>query len=554
MKEIFAWVDWYQELVKTVAEGSPERLAERAKLVKWLEGGKIPPLLKYGDENIDPFSFVYTIAANCRSEERRSRILRSISEIFRLEAHLPVELDDAFIFPQGLPNNAFFHQDGKGNPKLLWQLFRQAALGADSISAENFEGALEIGMVAIKKLTQALTLINPEEFAPFDDSGRPLLELLGMELPATPSWNEYRKALERLRGAFPGCALYEINLFAYLTGSRKLKPSGRFFQVSTDIFYDGLDHWDEFDSNNWVRAPGPAFNIQFGEDIPNSSLRYPLNDPRPGDIVLVRTKKQGKGIGVIWKNDYQESLTEDSKVHVVWINKNQSTIQGLEVGGNWFSQAHKIENAFRQCAAYQQTFTLLEKFNGSGRKVLTRKEVFEALSEYDDLGAGAFLALYGPGSKTRWIVHDEHEYDLKAVWRSAIRRVEGGKANPPDSSWTSDKVQRQLEDLGFQIRVSPNRRKTDQPLNQILYGPPGTGKTWQTVNIALKIVQGRSEDTHELEEFNALRFNPGEALATSPWSPFIRISPMRILWKGSVRSSTMNKKVCDTSSTKVCSS
>ena len=35
------------------------------------------------------------------------------------------------------------------------------------------------------------------------------------------------------------------------------------------------------------------------------------------------------------------------------------------------------------------------------------------------------------------------------------------------------------------------------PLNQILYGPPGTGKTWNTVNHAVAIIEGKPVDNYE---------------------------------------------------------
>ncbi len=421
MKEMYAWVDWFQELTEVVARGTPEQLAERARQVRWSESGKAPPLLKLDDQNIDPFSFFYTIAANATNKSR-SRIFGSISKLFQLRARIPVKLDDAFYFPQGLPNNAHFYDKGTGAPDLLWKLFRDALGGVDAVRGEHFDNALKIKGVATKKLTQALFLINAQEFAPYDDATRPLLELKG---PAELDWNHYRQALVRLRDMFPGCAFYEINLIAYLTSRNILKPSGKFFQVSTDIFYDGTDHWGEFESNSWVRVPGPAFGVPFGKEVPDSSARYPLDRPVRGDIVLVHQRDEGKGIGIVWRNEYQDSLSADSKLQVIWLNKNQAAVEGLHAGGRWFSGAHKSKIAFRQCAAYRGTFTLLDK-----------------LCQHDDQGK------------------DEQTH-----------------------------------------------QNTGQPLNQILYGPPGTGKTWQTVNLSLKIVDGRTEDVHDLGAFQDLTFN-----------------------------------------------
>ncbi|MCG8327560.1 MAG: EVE domain-containing protein [Chitinophagales bacterium] len=43
------------------------------------------------------------------------------------------------------------------------------------------------------------------------------------------------------------------------------------------------------------------------------------------------------------------------------------------------------------------------------------------------------------------------------------------------------------------------------PLNQVFYGPPGTGKTYQTINHALAIIEGRTLDELALEPRNRLR-------------------------------------------------
>ncbi|MCY3878370.1 MAG: hypothetical protein OXF74_04225 [Rhodobacteraceae bacterium] len=63
MKEIYDWVPWFKELGEKIAEGGEASLIERAKSVSWKADGSKPPLLSYGDENIDPFSFVYTLAS-----------------------------------------------------------------------------------------------------------------------------------------------------------------------------------------------------------------------------------------------------------------------------------------------------------------------------------------------------------------------------------------------------------------------------------------------------------------------------------------------------------
>ena len=512
MKQMYAWVPWFQELARNIADGNPEQLAERARQVEWLDDKRVSPLLKYGEENIDPFSFIYTISANCGSKKSRSRLISSVSEVFQLEVEIPVGLDDAFYFPSGTPQNALFHNNGTGNPELLWRLFCDAVKGVDSVRGEDFENALNIGYVAVKKLTQALFLINGQEFAPYDDSTRPLLR---NGLPAKPDWRGYRHALEQLRAAFPACELYEINLFAYLIGSGRLKASDRFFQVSANVFDDGIDRWEDFDRNSCIYTGGTASGVEFGQTKSSTSRDYPIQDPQKGDVVLVRKGRTGgKGIGIVWKNEYREEHTEDSRIHVIWLNKEGSILDGnLPIAG--FSRAGGSKDTFRDAEAYKATFAMLDKLSPvvvvDG---LTRAAVLAAIAEFDQIGRETFLARYGPApSRTRWILHDDNRYDMKPVWRAAFGHMDGGTPLTSDDEKhysQSDHVQKHLEKLGFTILAEFHRvlTKTDQPLNQILYGPPGTGKTWHTVNLALNIIDGSSKDSHDRERFQALKFDP----------------------------------------------
>jgi len=361
MKGIYSSVQWLQELAKEVVDGTPERLATRAQKVKWRKDRKRGQLLNYRIENIDPFSFFYSICRNCDGPENTERVVDSISQEFNLQTQHPVRPRDVFYFPDKDKSNVLFHANGKGDPELLWRLFRQAVRGVDAVKGEDFEKALKVrdanGEIDIGKLTRTLSLINPKEFLPYDESTRRFVDM-----PITKNWSSYRQALDKLRNAFPECAFYEINRFAQLTQlthGEKLKPSGKCFQVSTDIFDDGKDHWAEFESNSWVRAPGLAYNVPFGEDLPDGALPYQLKAPKQGDIVLVRGNGEGKGIGIVWRNDYETNLAVDGKVHVIWLNKLRVSLGGRSAGGHWFSEARKMARTFRQFDAYKPTFKLL---------------------------------------------------------------------------------------------------------------------------------------------------------------------------------------------------
>lgn len=336
---------------------------------------------------------------------------------------------------------------------------------------------------------------------PYDGSTRPLLT---GDVPDTPDWHQYRQAIKELQAVFPGARLCEINLFAYLRNSGDLS-SQRFYQVSTNVYDDGVDHWNDFDGNSCFYTGGLQSNIR----------NYPLKEPAAGDVVLTRNGGTGKAVGVVWRNEYPQAMTTESRIHVIWLNKTE-TVTPLEsfprIG---FSNASGFELTFRKREEYRPTFAALD----SVREVdgLNRGAVIRALREFDELCRPQFLERYGSPSRSHWIAFEEKEYDMKPVWRAAFSYMPGGRAREDNPK--SNVVKPKLEALGFTVvvRASPPPQRQgvettdtriEQPLNQILYGPPGTGKTWHTVNLSLSIVDGHSHNGHDRERFDALAFDP----------------------------------------------
>ena len=376
MKEIYGWVPWFGELAGKIAEGGETYLAEAAKRVAWRDDDDEQPLplLKHGDENIDPFSFFYSLAQRGQDAGSRMRIFPSINKEFNMERQPPMESDDAFVFPTpSYRAQVLFHNNGQGNPQLLWNLFRGALRGLDSVDPEDFVGALKIGYVGRVKLTQVLFLINPSQFIACDDKMAPFVNLPTGEL----DWAHYKEWVGRIRKLFPGCEPYEINLFAYLTrpqsGSLPVH-SDRCFQVSTNARGQrGGDYWNDFkpkldfEMNNWVFTGGPGGGMSW-EDYDESRdgpPKYPLRDPERGDVILVRTGiSRGRGIGIVSKNDYRDRLAADSRIHVIWVNKRTDKLSGQTEQKGFNRAGNGTLNAFRQGPAYSETFALLDRLGG----------------------------------------------------------------------------------------------------------------------------------------------------------------------------------------------
>ncbi len=221
MREIYHWTEWFSELANKISEGGEGFLIDCAKQIDWEAAGKEPPLLHHGDENINPFSFFYTLAQR-RSLANRKLIYRSVEEVFNMECQLPAELydsKDAFIFPTPSFKVLFL-----GDPRLLWNLFRSAVRGLDSVDPKHFDDALELRDVRKAKLTQTLFLINSSEFLPCDDTLK-----IFVDLPPDNefNWKSYREWLQQVRDTdtFRGLEPYEINFSAYRLSQKGTPPN-----------------------------------------------------------------------------------------------------------------------------------------------------------------------------------------------------------------------------------------------------------------------------------------------------------------------------------------
>ena len=524
MKEIYDWVPWFTELSRKIAEGGPEFLVDRARRVSW---GETTPALLRSEVGPDPLSFVYTIAAYSRTFARRRIIYPSISESFGLRTMDDADSEYVCIFPTPTPrSNLIFHNSNQSHLDALWTLFRQAVAGIDSIGESDFARVLQIRNMGVAKLTQTLFLVNPHEFIPLDN---PTRSLIAFDLSKESRWPEFREAVANFREAFPGCMPCEINLFAWCQHDGQFGAGDqKCFQVDSDLDSDGRDHWQaDFKPNNWVYTQGPGDDASWDDDQSSGvDTRFPLGEPKRGDIVLVRfnqTRSEGKGqaraIGVVYKNDYLERLDSASRLHVVWINKESSKLQWRTSTRRFCCGRKWTFDALRSAPAYVPTIRLLERIWGI--EGLTWNHVLQAMDEYDDLGRDVFLKKYRyTKSRSYRINRNGNEYDMKPVWRRAYGYADAERAPSSDDVSAQSRVVKALldelkrnkppESEGAVTKSETNLPAEHKgPRNRILYGPPGTGKTWSTVRHALAIIDGVEvqDAENDRERFRKLRFD-----------------------------------------------
>ena len=367
MKELFQWVPWFGELAKKVAEGRQKGLVDRAKDVDW--AGLKCAVLEQGEDMADPLTFFYQLASIAGGKaEKREAVFTSVAEVFGVQSDLDHGFDSGFILPTPPPVTVMFNNTG-ADPRLLWKMFDQArALDDTSDGAvggrDTFTNMLRIKGVGVPKLTQVLFLINPRAFLPFDTAAvLPLGIGRFNKPPAKMSWVEYLEEISTVRTAFPGCECYEINIISYLWTSGTLPhESNRWYQITTRFQNGGEDEWHGFLDNNWVYPGGDGDGHWPAESEVSTERKqdHRLDEPRRGDVVLVCSERQqGRGIGIVYRNDYSERLRRNSRIHLLWVNKEQAPLVGDIPAVRFSIASQDAYEAFAKSAAYSATVDLL---------------------------------------------------------------------------------------------------------------------------------------------------------------------------------------------------
>ena len=427
----YSWVPWFGELVAKIAESGESYLVEKAKAVQWGKDPDKVPLLKRVGENIDPLSFFYFLVQRNTSRQFEP-VFRSVHDVFDIVSELPSLRP---VIPTPPPNAiALFHNNGAGQPDLLWRVFRQAVREKPTIVAEDFNAVLNIDGVAMAKLTQALFIANPNYFLPTDNTNE-ILPYPEFKKKVT-NHQEYFARMEAIKRQFPGCKPYEINSVLDVQSRTPLVTKGSsFFHINSDVKADGQDYWEQKESLPPGALTFRENNIVYlgkeREDDPRPEAHRGsrnVEEPKRGDIIFVRFgSNEGRGIGVVEQNGYYpDGWSPEKRISVYWINKQSGRIGDGGLGGSSFRKLSVAGDRYknvRDADAYKDTFHLIEQW------------------QKDDEG-------------------------------------ENGQPRP-------DSEDESGAEAPVLIRGDRNS------LNTILFGPPGTGKTYEAVSHAVAIIEGK---------------------------------------------------------------
>ena len=185
-----------------------------------------------------------------------------------------------------------------------------------------------------------------------------------------------------------------------------------------------------------------------------------------------------------------------------------------------FSGVGKMLGTFRDTESYTPTFELLEM----PKPVEDKAQVVENAKNFNKLTTSPGLHVYDVFNHfTHWYYFEESDifapskfigYENTTVENYKGQGRDGRITEKVLQNWfkplepeaphfeeLSEKLREFASNLGrhlkknYRIHVEQTFARMEQqyPLNQILYGPPGTGKTWHTVNLAVAIIDDKSE-------------------------------------------------------------
>ncbi|NCN05118.1 MAG: AAA domain-containing protein [Spirochaetales bacterium] len=320
--KLYDWVEFFTELAEQINKlrDNDDRDSKLFELATQ-SFGEESAICKY--DYVDPFSFIYYLAQR-NTRNQKDKYFSAIKDVFSLNSDIPTDI----VFPTPTPNSTTLYHDGQTyNNDILWNMFGTACAGDDFTDAD-FLAFLQLKAVGCSKLTQTLFLINPESYLPIDINVYLTEEDTYKSYPELKKaidkfgFRPYKQAMDDISKHFPGCHLYEINLFSYLKTSNQISEPENYFQIGSNVYGgskgEDTDYIQDFYSQSGVWVGGPSSGG-------NGARQYPITDPDFGDIVLSHINHYGNGIGIVLDNQYAAigKFDKDSIIKVLWIAREE---------------------------------------------------------------------------------------------------------------------------------------------------------------------------------------------------------------------------------------
>lgn len=342
----YQWIGYFKHLTDKILEYQNHRGEFRKKVINALsEYSKIG---NYEISGVDPLSFIYELARLWIRKDKKI-IYNKVAEEFNIQCDLGNI--DKWIFLNPIRNTFFYYGNELQNNNIHWDIFIMAK-NTEFIDEKIFQNILEIKNISIAKLTQVLSIIEPDKYIPYDQRTTNYSQVDYDK--NEHQYISYKKHIEIIQNLFPKCCLYEASIFMKINDRIKKNLNRKIYQISSYMRngYNGKDdHIEIFYKDSVVYVDGE-------KSSGSGATPYPIYEPKKGDIMVARYGSRVNGIGIIISNQYETGFTLDKRIYIVWVNK--TSYDNILRKPQDIALKEMTEQDILQCKnVYRETFKML---------------------------------------------------------------------------------------------------------------------------------------------------------------------------------------------------
>lgn len=342
----YQWIGYFKHLTDKILEYQNNRDEFRKKVISALsEYSKIG---NYEISGIDPLSFIYELARLWIRKDKKI-IYNKVAEEFNIQCDL--ENIDKWIFLNPIRNTFFYYGNELQNNNIHWYIFIMAK-NTKFIDEKIFQNILEIKNISIAKLTQVLSIIEPDKYIPYDQRTTNYSHINYNKNEY--QYINYKKHIELIQNLFPKCSLYEASIFMKINDRIKKNLNRKIYQISSYMRNgdnEKDDHIEIFYKDSVVYVDGE-------KSSGSGATPYPIHEPKKGDIMVARYGSRVNGLGIIINNQYETGFTLDKRIYIVWANK--TSYDNILRKPQDIALKEMTEQDILQCKnVYRETFKML---------------------------------------------------------------------------------------------------------------------------------------------------------------------------------------------------
>lgn len=459
----YQWIGYFKFLTDKILEYQNNRDEFRTKVIKVLsEYSKIGD---YEISGIDPLSFIYELARLWIRKDKKI-IYNKVAEEFNIQCDL--ENIDKWIFLNPIRNTFFYYGNELQNNNIHWDIFIMAK-NTKFIDEKIFQNILEIKNISIAKLTQVLSIIEPDKYIPYDQRTTNYSHINYNKNEY--QYINYKKHIELIQNLFPKCSLYEASIFMKINDRIKKNLNRKIYQISSYMRNgdnEKDDHIEIFYKDSVVYVDG--------EKISGSGATpYPIHEPKKGDIMVARYGSRVNGLGIIINNQYETGFTLDKRIYIVWANK--TSYDNILHKPQDIALKEMTEQDILQCKnVYRETFKMLGIDDMEYKEINDIKNILEFKKQIILQGAPGTGKTYTAKkvAKEMGIGYEVIQFHPSYTYEDFVRGISAKSENGNISYKIEDKILmnavKEAEDEPYILIIDEiNRANLPSVLGELLY-------------------------------------------------------------------------------------